>query len=141
MKTEPERQKTELAAFIQDWMERHNSNQAWVAEKAGLYPSVLSDIMLKGSTPRPATLRRIARAMGEPLSVLMMKAGYLSRRDVRLDVYEGLDDDVARALARLPREVQRTLVRDLLPAVERVATAVKASEESSRRRKALGERV
>jgi len=116
--------KTELAAYIKEWIEDHGVNQAWLAKKVGIHPSVMGDVISRGAIPRPATLRRIAVAMSEPFPTLLIKAGYLSPRDLKVSATDGLDERVARWLAGYPRSFQKALMRDIVPALEQVSYIV-----------------
>lgn len=114
----------DLATYIKDWMAEHGVSQASLARGVGIHTSVLGDVLSRGAIPKPATLRRLANVMGVPMATLMVKAGYLDYKDLKIDMVEGLDETVARRLSEYPKAFQRALVGQILPALEQMTGVV-----------------
>lgn len=66
-----------LASYLRQQLAQRNWSQNQLAARAGLRESVVSNILNKpGILPRPATLRKIAGALGVDESDLTEKLGY-----------------------------------------------------------------
>ena len=67
---------SEIHRFVDEWLRAHNTNWETLRKKAGVSAPVGTDIR-RGSTPRPATLRKLADAMDVPLRTLYELSGYV----------------------------------------------------------------
>lgn len=115
---------TELGTFVRKWMVANNINQSRLAAKLGMHRSVLGDVISRGATPKVATLRRMSVVMDVPMSTLLVEAGYLNYEDLSMPVTEGLDETLAARLAKYPKEFQRAIASQLVPALEKMASAL-----------------
>ena len=84
---------TNLAAFIRAWIDERETTQLWLARQAGIPHSTMSALFIRGILPRPDTLRKIARAMGVPLGLLLVHAGHLTPDEYETPIKES---DLAR---------------------------------------------
>lgn len=120
-KSEQQAVQGDLASFLKDWMAEHSFNQSRLAKRLGIHRSVLGDVLSRGAIPKSATLRRMALTMGVPISTLLVKAGCLTYEDLEVSVADGLDESVALRLAKYPKEFQRAVATQFLPALEQMA--------------------
>ena len=90
MSTQPD---SGLAAYIRDWLTEHEVSQLALARRAGVPHASLSMLLNHGTAPRPATLRKIAEAMGAPLGRLLVLAGHLTEEEYETPIRES---DLAR---------------------------------------------
>ena len=72
----------QLASFIRQWIDEHHSSALALAQRAGITHTTLSALFNHGNVPRPSTLRKLAGAMGLPVSELLFRAGHLSRDEI-----------------------------------------------------------
>ena len=70
-----------LHELIDQWVRQRNTTWEWLFKAAGVSPPVGTDIR-RGSTPRPETLRKLAKAMGLPRTQLFEAAGYVDAEDI-----------------------------------------------------------
>ena len=68
----------ELATFLKQWLSDHNSSQLALAQKAGIPHTTIGALLNNGNAPRPATLKKIAAAMGVPVGKLLVLAGHIT---------------------------------------------------------------
>jgi transcriptional regulator with XRE-family HTH domain len=76
----------QLASFISQWLEGHRSSALKLAQRGGIPHTTLSALFNHGNIPRPVTLKKLATAMGVPLSELLVRAGHLSREDLETPI-------------------------------------------------------
>ena len=78
----------QLASFIRQWLDARDSSQLALAQRAGIPHTTLSALFNHGNVPRPVTLRKLATAMGVPLSKLLVLAGHLSAEECESPIGE-----------------------------------------------------
>lgn len=64
-----------VGARIKDYLNEHGIKQNFVAEKAGLTPSQMSDICIKDRTIDILIYARICRALNVPLETFLPEEG------------------------------------------------------------------
>ena len=64
-----------------------------LAQRAGIPHTTLSALFNHGNVPRPATLKKLATAMGMPVGKLLVLAGHLSEQEYTEPIRE---TDLAR---------------------------------------------
>lgn len=104
-----------LASFIDRWVEQHQTTVKALCDGAGLPHSIFTQLR-KGATPRPETLRKVAKAMDLPAVKLFLLAGYLTENDLLRVPEVGLAEDEAFLLAgyrKLSAEGKALLKRGL----------------------------
>ena len=82
-----------LASYIRRWLTEREVSQLALARRAGVPHASLSVLFNHGTIPTPATLRKVAEAMGAPLGRLLVLAGHLTEEEYETPIKES---DLAR---------------------------------------------
>ena len=83
-----------LHQFIEEWLTRQGTNWEWLISNSDL-PKGTSTGIRKGSTPRPATLRKLSDAMGIPRRKLFELAGYVKPEELEPENFDIDDPDLS----------------------------------------------
>lgn len=79
--------RSKLHEFMARWVDAQMTTWDSLCKRARVSPSVGTDIK-RGSTPRPDTLRRFAKAMGVPRRTLFELVGYTTEEDMETGLTE-----------------------------------------------------
>lgn len=94
-----------LSEYVNRWLKREGKGQNELAALAKIRPSTLSHLMNKKEPlPKPATVKKLAGAMGIDASVLTMLLGYPIESTTNPD---GRLIELARRLAAFPWLTER----------------------------------
>ncbi len=83
----------QLMSFIRNWLDERKISQLGLAQRAGIPHTTLSALFHHGNVPRPATLKKLAGAMGVPVGKLLVLAGHLTEEEYESPIRE---TDLAR---------------------------------------------
>lgn len=105
-----------LHQFIEEWLTRQGTNWEWLISNSDL-PKGTSTGIRKGSTPRPATLRKLSDAMGIPRRKLFELAGYVKPEELEPENFDIDDPDLSLFFRGEWTELsddEKTFIRDLV---------------------------
>ena len=84
---------TRLSSFIREWLDGRKLSALALAQRAGIPHTTLSALFNHDNVPRPATLKKLAAAMGVPIGQLLVLAGHLTEQEYEQPIG---DTDLAR---------------------------------------------
>ncbi len=79
--------------FIRQWLSDRQLSALALAQRAGIPHTTLSALFNHGNVPRPATLKKLATAMGVPVGQLLVLAGHITPEEYETPIK---DTDLAR---------------------------------------------
>lgn len=82
-----------LHEFVQGWIVDRNTTWDWLMTQAGL-PKSTGTTIRKGSEPRPATLRKLAAAMGVTRRRMFEVAGYVLPHELEPQLFDISDPEI-----------------------------------------------